>query len=165
MLKERFKEMDLKISELADYLQISRPTLYKFIEAYDEGNTRIINSSVLKLFRFIERNPLIGKKTVVSFILTNLVEEKELGNSTEKHLFNLIKQYIITNPESPKSQFIELVIRKTDFDEVIDYLLKVQPLLHKRKLSDEEIAFLKPFDDINEIENKGDTQNGKSTEN
>lgn len=32
MLKERLKEIDLRIAELADYLQISRPTMYKFID-------------------------------------------------------------------------------------------------------------------------------------
>ena len=28
------------------------------------------------------------------------------------------------------------------------YLMKIYPLLRKRKLSDEEVEFLKPFDDI-----------------
>ena len=35
MLRERLKNMEIKITELADYLQISRPTMYKFIEYYD----------------------------------------------------------------------------------------------------------------------------------
>ena len=149
--------MELKITELSDYLQISRPTMYKFIEAYDLGNTSVINKHVLKLFKYIDENPLIGKKTVVSYILTNLVEEKELGDTAENHIYNQIKRYLIANPESAKSQFIELVVQKTDYDDAIIYLLKIYPLLRKRKLSDEEIAFLKPFDDIkNILDTEGD---------
>ena len=157
MIKERLKEIELKITELSDYLQISRPTMYKFIEAYDAGDNSGINKNVLKLFKYIDENPVIGKKTVVSYILTNLVEEKELGDSSENRLYNQIKRYIISNPESVKTQFIELKIKKTDFDDAIQYLLKVYPLLKKRKLSDEEIEFLKPYDDITTlIENEGD---------
>ena len=157
MIKERLKDIELKITELSDYLQISRPTMYKFIEAYDAGDNSGINKNVLKLFKYIDENPVIGKKTVVSYILTNLVEEKELGDSSENRLYNQIKRYIISNPESAKTQFIELAIQKTDFDDAIKYLLKIYPLLKKRKLSDEEIAFLKPYDEITTlIENEGD---------
>ncbi len=157
MIKERLKDIELKITELSDYLQISRPTMYKFIESYDAGDYSGINKNVLKLFKYIDENPVIGKKTVVSYILTNLVEEKELGDSSENRLYNQIKRYIISNPESVKSQFIELAIQKTDFDDAIQYLLKVYPLLKKRKLSDEEIEFLEPYDDITTlIENEGD---------
>ena len=156
MIKERLKDIDLKITELSDYLQISRPTMYKFIEAYDNGEVSVINKHVLKLFKYIDENPLIGKKTVVSYILTNLVEEKELGDTDENRIYNQIKRYLIANPESTKSQFIQLAVQKTDYDEAIRYLVKIYPLLRKRKLSDEEIAFLKPYDDIiNLITNEG----------
>lgn len=155
MIKERLKDMELKITELSDYLQISRPTMYKFIEAYDSGDVSIINKHVLKLFKYIDENPLIGKKTVVSYILTNLVEEKELGDTAENRIYNQIKRFLIANPESIKSQFIELIVQKTDYDDAIKYLLKIYPLLRKRKLSDEEIAFLQPFDDIKTILDKG----------
>lgn len=154
MIKERLKDMELKITELSDYLQISRPTMYKFIEAYDSGDVSIINKHVLKLFKYIDENPLIGKKTVVSYILTNLVEEKELGDTAENRIYNQIKRFLIANPESIKSQFIELIVQKTDYDDAIKYLLKIYPLLRKRKLSDEEIAFLQPFDDIKTILDK-----------
>lgn len=154
MVKERLKDMELKITELSDYLQISRPTMYKFIEAYDSGDVSIINKHVLKLFKYIDENPLIGKKTVVSYILTNLVEEKELGDTAENRIYNQIKRFLIANPESIKSQFIELIVQKTDYDDAIKYLLKIYPLLRKRKLSDEEIAFLQPFDDIKTILDK-----------
>ena len=71
-----------------------------------------------------------------------------MGDTAENRIYNQIKRYLISNPESVKSQFIELVVQKTDYDDAIKYLMKIYPLLRKRKLSDEEVEFLKPFDDI-----------------
>ena len=65
MIRDRLKELEIRITELADYLQISRTTLYKFIELYDSGQQKDVNPSVRKLFDFIENNELIGKKNVM----------------------------------------------------------------------------------------------------
>ena len=53
MLEDRLKELDIKKTELANYLDISRPTMYKFIESYDNGEFETINKKVLKLFDYI----------------------------------------------------------------------------------------------------------------
>lgn len=153
MIRQKLREMDFKITELAEYLQITRPTLYKFIDDYDSGNFALINKRVLKLFNFIESNPLAGKKTILVYILNNLVDEKEMGEEDEVSKFTKIKKYILENPSSNKSAFIELIISRKDFDSIIDYLVEIYPLLKKRKLSDDEIVKLKPYDElINEVE-------------
>lgn len=153
MIRQKLREMDFKITELAEYLQITRPTLYKFIDDYDSGNFALINKRVLKLFNFIENNPLAGKKTILVYILNNLVNEKEMGEEDEVSKFTKIKKYILENPSSNKSAFIELIISRKDFDSIIDYLMEIYPLLKKRKLSDDEIVKLKPYDElINEVE-------------
>ncbi len=153
MIRQKLREMDFKITELAEYLQITRPTLYKFIDDYDSGDFVLINKRVLKLFNYIENNPLAGKKTILVYILNNLVDEKEMENENEISKFTKIKKYILENPSSNKSAFIELVISRKDFDSIIDYLIEIYPLLKKRKLSDDEIVKLKPYDElINEVE-------------
>ena len=78
MIRQRLKDMELKITDLADYLQITRPTLYKFIDMYDSNEFDGINRKVLRLFNYIEKNTLAGKKVVINYILTNLVDVKEL---------------------------------------------------------------------------------------
>ena len=72
MLREKLKNLDLKITELAEYMQVSRPTMYKFIECYDSHDFSQINPKVLKLFNYIDEHDLIGKRNVVNFILTQL---------------------------------------------------------------------------------------------
>lgn len=150
MLREKLKEIELKITELADYLQISRPTMYKYIESYDSGDYSDINNKVLKLFNYIMSNPLIGKKVVINYIFTNLVEVKEMEAKDENKNYVAIKKYILENPDSEKSEFIKLIVQKSVFDNMISYMMEVYPLLRKRKLTDEEIEKLKIIDEIND---------------
>lgn len=145
MIRQRLKDMELKITDLADYLQITRPTLYKFIDMYDSNEFDGINRKVLRLFNYIEKNTLAGKKVVINYILTNLVDIKELGDKEEKAIYTKVKKYLIECPESSKAKFIEYIIQKDDFDEIIDYLVEIIPLIKKRKLTEEEIKRLKPY--------------------
>ncbi|MDE6551252.1 MAG: hypothetical protein K2M44_07140 [Clostridia bacterium] len=148
MLKNRLKDMDLKITELADYLQVSRPTLYKFIEYYDDQNYDLINRKVLRLFNYITENELAGKKNVVNFILNNLVEIKELEGNEEQKVFKSIRKYIISNPKSKKIQFFEISIKTDMFDDIIYYLTDLYSLMIKDDLTDEERNLIDKFQKI-----------------
>ena len=92
---------------------------------------------------FLKKGTYIPGRLIEVFIINSqninklgIAVNKKSGNSVQR---NQIKRYILANPESAKSQFIGVIVQKTDFDDVIKYLLKVYPLLRKRKLSDEEI--------------------------
>lgn len=145
MLRDRLKNMEIKIIELADYLQISRPTMYKFIEYYDLKEFDLINKKVLKLFNYINENELIGKKNVVNYILTKLVDVKEMNSDDELAIIKTIKKYIISNPESKKSQFLVTCATKDVFDDIIAYLVEITPLLKKKILTAEEEILLEPY--------------------
>jgi len=151
MLKDRLKELDIKITELADYLNISRPTLYKFIEYYDNDNKKEINKSILKLFNYINNNELIGKNNVISYILNNLAEVNELENKEEVDYFRDIRKYILNNPDSEKSIFLNIASKKNIFDPVIHYLIQIMPLIGKKKVSAEESDLIKPYQEIIKI--------------
>ena len=135
MLKDRLKELDIKITELANYLSVSRPTLYKYIEDYESNNLDEINKKVIKLFDYISENELIGKNNVINYILTNLADVKELETQEEKNSFKEVRKYMINNPSSEKTQFYELSSKKTTFDIVIHYLMEVAPLISKKDLN------------------------------
>ena len=148
MLRERIKQMDLKVTELSDYLQISRPTMYKFIEYYDEQNFDLINRKVLKLFNYISENEFIGKKTVISYILNNLVELKPMGEKGDVAIINKLRKNIVENPESKKSKFLEMCVTTTFFDELINYLTDIAEISRKRKRSDDEERLLNLYCDF-----------------
>ena len=151
MIRDRLKEMEMRITDLADYLHMSRTTLYTFIDAYDNKNQSIINAKVLKLFDYITEHPLARKKQVISFILANISEEMELIDKDENTAFSPVMKYLAEYPTTPKSKFIQLAVQTNDFDSIMNYLLKIQPLLRNRRLTDGEIELIKPYDDIRNI--------------
>ena len=129
MIKERLKELEIKITELAQYLQISRPTMYKFIESYDGGKKKEVNKNVKKLFDYIEDNPLIGKRNVINYILSRMSVPQE-------------------NDTSEVNEIIQSVTSHSQFDVVVHYLTEIEALLKKKKLTDEEKIKLIPYQQI-----------------
>ncbi len=148
MIKDRLKDLEIKITELADYLQMSRTTLYKFIDAYDTGKKGEVNGSVIRLFDYIERNDLIGKRNVINFILNNMTSVSECDTPEVNELVKRVKEYISGNPTSEKTQFIDKCVSSNQFDITIHYLMDVSVLLKKRKLSDAEKKKIEPYKSI-----------------
>lgn len=154
MIHERLQELEIKITELANYLQISRPTMYKFIEAYDKGEKDAINRNVLRLFDYISQNELVDKRNVITYILTKLTDQKLAGTPDQQELVREIKNYVSKNPDSEKTAFIRMCVRKSNFDVVIHYLMEIGPLLSKKKLTTEEKKLLEPYKEIVDIYTK-----------
>lgn len=151
MIKERLKELEIKITELANYLQISRPTMYKFIDSYDCGNRKEVNKNVQKLFDYIENNSLIGKRQVINFILSKMTVVHDTDTPDVNSLIQSVREYISNNPSSEKTQFIELISKQSQFDLAIHYLMEIKPLLKKKKLTDEEELKLSIYQQIMSI--------------
>lgn len=162
MITDRLKEMELRKKDFAVYLRISRPTLDKFIEAYESGKSEIVNPRIRKVFDFIEENPLAGKNSVQKFIISISEGENEPAQpspeSEESEQVASVRKFIKENPDSPKAHFFDLATKTTDFDDVIRYSLKIKPLLRERRLTEEQIALLKPYDDIRAIMENNTTE-------
>ena len=140
MLKERLKEMDIRITELSEYLHVSRPTMYKFIECYDAKQFDVINKEVLDLFNYIVENELIGKRGVITYILNTSAAEN-ISGSAESRAINYLK----SNPNSKKSKFIKECVTSETFDKIVFYLADILPVLHKSKLDPNEEKTLAPY--------------------
>ena len=151
MIRERLKEMELKITELADYLQVSRPTMYKFIDAYDNGRKEEVSKPALRVFEFIESDDMVGKKNVISFILNNLAEIDDTDSGEVNEIVNAVKLYVSANQKSEKTQFIRRSISSTQFDIIIHYLMDIESLFNKDKLTEEEAKKLIPYKEIIKI--------------
>lgn len=158
MLRERIKDMELRLTELAGYLQISRPTLYKFIELYDLEEREEINPKVLKLFDYICSNSLIGKKTVIAYILTNLTDVKPLGEKSELAALAKAKKYILANPETDKTMLLEFLCTTEHLDEILPFLLEVAKIKAKKRRTEAEKAKILIYEQMIEKikDNEGD---------
>lgn len=120
MIKERLKDVEIRLTDLAEYLQISRPTMYKFIEYYDEGEYSLINKKVKKLFDYITENKLAGKNNVINYIMTNLVEVDELGEKKDDSFHKKLKSFVVENSESSKVFLIKELISKQKYNYIAD---------------------------------------------
>lgn len=148
MIKDSLKKLNIKITELADYLKISRPTMYKFIELYDSSKYEDITKNVKKLFDFIDNNTLIEKRNVINYILNNLNVTKDLTNDKVSRKIENITKYIINNPNSEKTFFIDMLIKVDFFDIVVHYLCEILPLLKNDNNNQEISKLLLPYNEI-----------------
>lgn len=148
MLRVRLKQIELRITELADYLQVSRPTMYKFIEYYDSGKYGLINKDVLTLFNYIVENELVGKKNVINFILTNLVYVREPSVNEKSSVILAVENLLKSNPESKKSRFLTDCFLSDRFNDIIYYLLDVSDIIKKDTPTITEKKKIQPYIDL-----------------
>ena len=97
-IRTALKEMQIRLTELEEYLNISRPTLYKFVEYYESGKKNLINPIVVDLFDYIEKNRGLTKKEVVSYIAN-------IGKAPDEHKTIVFAK----EPNKKQVEFLELV--------------------------------------------------------
>ena len=136
-MREKMKEMDIRITELCDYLHFSRPTMYRFIDNYEAGKYRGIDRGVLSLFRYIDETPNIGKKNVISFILTNnMVQDNQ---DDESKLSKSVKKYEGGKFASEeKTGLLIKLMSSSDYDHVVHYLSECEQIRSKDSLTPED---------------------------
>lgn len=145
LLRDRIRDLDLRISDLAEYLKISRPTLYKYIDMYEEGNRSTIDTKILNLFDYIQNRKNIGNSNVIYYIMNNIIENGNLNNSEEDKRIK-IKSLLKTENKS-KEDFIYMLTEDNFFDPILEYLIKCKKLSSDsdKKLSDEDYEFISPL--------------------
>ena len=146
MIQDKLKDLKIKVTEIADYVNLSRPTLYKAMDLYDDGEFDSINKNVLKIFNYIDSNKGIEKKDVINYMLS-IVDTKSL-DSVDKEVVNKVKGYVNTNPTSEKTQFIDNAVSSSKYDLFIHYAMDVTPLLNKDNLTPEEENKVKLYNEI-----------------
>ena len=149
MIKEMLKKIDIKITELSDYLKISRPTLYKFIDNYDNKNIKEMDKRLVDLFNYIKKNiDLIEKRNVINYIFNNFNEYSNLEEDNLYRIINNFRSYVISNPKSEKTFIVNEIIKNKYYDLIVHYLYSIHNIISKKKLTDEEKELLKPYKQI-----------------
>ncbi len=75
-MKEKLKQLNLRLTELANYLNISRPTLYKYLDEYESKNYKDIDKNTRKVFDYVKKRSTISKVAVIDFIINDLYDKK-----------------------------------------------------------------------------------------
>lgn len=139
-LRDRLRELGIKIVDLASMLDISRPTLYKHIESYETNALENLDSSYIALFNYITQNEFINAKNVFIYITQNILRLKERDLQGSMAMGRVA---IIGNAQ--KDAFITLLLESNRFDDLLGYFISCYELLEKDTLSDESRAFLQPL--------------------
>lgn len=71
-----FKKIGLSITEIAELTNLSRPTMYKYLDMYVAGNGAYIRHDLYLLLEYIEQNEDLSKKDVFVFY-DQLTKKKE----------------------------------------------------------------------------------------
>lgn len=139
LLRERLKEIDLRLVDLAELLKISRPTAYKFIELYEIGQRDKFDSKILRFFDYVCQND-INKMDAISFILNNIsMPENQSNEDKKQQITNLLKK-----DNEVKVNFIEKLTQVDIFDPILSYLLECEKIItsnnrsKKKELSDDD---------------------------
>lgn len=148
MIKEDLKFLDIKIKELADYLNISRPTLYSFIQIYEGKEYSKLDERVLNLFKYIDSNKMIEKRNVIHYILTKMQEGESLEDSEIALKIQRITDLIRKNPNSEKVSVLDFIVTNNCFDTILHYLFEIKAIISKKRLSLDEKRLIEPYNKI-----------------
>lgn len=132
-MKARMRELNIKMTELSEYIKVSRPTLYKYIESYESGDLDSIPDRVVSLFRLMD-NPDVTKEQVVTFTITTFSE----GDSTDPK--DVIRRYLSDPSSSADKTELMYKLATTDcLDDIIPYLNECIDILSEKRTDNESI--------------------------
>ena len=131
-MKARMRELNIKMTELSEYIKVSRPTLYKYIESYESGDLESIPGRVVSLFRMMDR-PEVTKEQVIASIISTFREDE--GTETGE----AVRRYVSDPSSSPsKIEFLEKVASTDCLDSIIPYLNDCIDILSGDTIDDDQ---------------------------
>lgn len=116
-MKELLKELGIKVTELSQYMRMSRPTLYKYLEAYDGGDSSVIPEKVLKFFKYLDRHKSITKEQVIAMAIFTF------GDSDPSDRLGYVRTYLLrAGKDNPKVELMYWLVSSKELDDLVPYL-------------------------------------------
>ena len=96
----------ITISELARLFNISRPTMYKYIKCYEDGNIDLIPNEIKDMFDFLLNNDIYDKEQIYNYAMN------KFDASSKEAILDRIK-ILLQNNEDFKD-FMNFIVNETD---------------------------------------------------
>ena len=133
-MKERLRELGIKTTELSEYMRISRPSLYKYIELYEAKETSAIPEKVLRAFRYIDRYKSLTKEQIIVFVIC---EFSDINNSDKKET---IRRYLLLHgPNDAKIGLMYALITTDSLDGLVPYLTESAAILEEPAIGESDL--------------------------
>ncbi len=151
-IKNKIRDV-ITLTDLADYLKVSRPTLYKLIDNYDKGIFDGLDKKHIELFNYINDNSPITKKHVLNFIVQNQIITVENENS--ESLSSLVGRYEYTGSiDEEKAELIKNILVSKNIGPFVSLVNRYCFLSSKTELSEEEQKEMLLYNYLKDIASK-----------
>jgi DNA-binding CsgD family transcriptional regulator len=116
----------MRLVELATYLGISRPTLYKYLELYENKDYNEIDKKCFDLFSFIDKNKNIQRHVIMDYLINKVIPIQEASES-EIEVISMVRKLSDSSNEIDRKKFqlIGQIVASDKYDDVLDTLIKL----------------------------------------
>lgn len=125
-LRDKIKNSDVSLVDLAEFLDISRPTMYKFIELYELGQRDKLDSRILALFDFVNAEQELDKPKILSYIVEHIIKPRNPYQRNE------LIQSLIVKDNPTKVELIDILCQESIYEPILEYLLKCQNIIYAK---------------------------------
>ena len=109
----------ITIAELSRLLGISRPTLYKYINCYDDDNYELIPEIFLDILKYIDNNEIYSKEQIYNYCMSKFMAKSNKGIMDRVKVmydsnkdFSVLLDYLINNSNLNYDEILKNIERK-----------------------------------------------------
>lgn len=109
-ITNKLKRLDIRLTEISTYLKYSRPSIYKFIEDYQNKKYSGLPHIVKETFDFIDKSSTINKLSVIDFIIQYPNEYQKIFEGLKNS--QIFIDFINRHQDSSSEEIIEKITNK-----------------------------------------------------
>jgi len=125
-VRDKLREVNVRLVELATYLNISRPTMYKYLELYENRDYSKIDKVTFDLFSFIDTEIDLSKPSLMNYLIYKIVPANQLGG--DDRLSKVIEEVRKLSTSLNSEDKIKFICENPHFSE-LSYLTQKNNIL------------------------------------
>ena len=133
-MKEKLRDLGIKTTELSEFMKISRPSLYKYIELYESKEYKQIPEKVLRVFKYVDKYKNLTKEQIIAYTIG---EFSDIKTSDKKEA---VRNYLLNKGmNDPKIDLMYVLATTDSLDAVVQYLANAGKILDEGEMDDFKI--------------------------
>jgi len=124
-IREKLKASQVRLVELASYLDVSRPTLYRYLELYEQKEYNEIDKRCYDLFSFIDKTRNLTRPIMMDYLI-NKILPIEANNEYDVETIASVRKLAQSQSEidMKKIRLIRALSMTNQLDCILDNMLQ-----------------------------------------